>query len=96
MSALRSLRVYGFLEGISLLFLLLVAMPLKYLFHLPLAVRIAGGVHGLLFLLFVSAVCRASTERGWTARRTLMMLGAAFVPGGTLALDSSLEREPHQ
>ena len=93
MSALRSLRVYGFLEGASLLLLLLVAMPLKYLFHLPVAVRIAGGIHGLLFLLFVSAVYRASIERSWAVRRTLLVLGAAFIPGGTLALDSSLERE---
>ena len=93
MSALRSLRVYGFLEGASLLLLLLVAMPLKYLFHLPVAVRIAGGIHGLLFLLFVSAVYRASAERNWPVRRTLLVLGAAFIPGGTLALDASIERE---
>ena len=31
MSALRQLRVVGFLEGLSFLFLLFVAMPLKHL-----------------------------------------------------------------
>ncbi|RYZ34498.1 MAG: DUF3817 domain-containing protein, partial [Myxococcaceae bacterium] len=54
MSALRQLRLIAFLEGLSFLGLLFVAMPVKYLLGQPLAVRVAGSVHGLLFLLFVS------------------------------------------
>lgn len=46
----------GKLEGYSYLALLLIAMPLKYLADMPLAVgiRIAGSVHGVLFVAFVS------------------------------------------
>jgi hypothetical protein len=41
MTALRQLRLVAFLEGSSFLALLFIAMPLKYLAGLPLAVRIA-------------------------------------------------------
>ena len=56
MTALRQLRLVAFLEGSSFLVLLFIAMPLKYLAGLPLAVRVAGSVHGLLFLVFLAAL----------------------------------------
>ena len=93
MSALSTLRLYAFLEGVSFLVLLFVAMPLKYLAGLPIAVRVAGGVHGLLFLLFASALFRVSTERAWSARRTMSALAASLVPGGTFVLNRALARE---
>lgn len=93
MSALSNLRVYAFLEGASLIALVFVAMPLKYLYGMAIATRIVGGVHGILFLLFASALYRAANERHWPLRRTLGALGAAFVPGGTFVLDRALQRE---
>lgn len=45
------LRTMGFIEGMSLLILLFIAMPLKYWAGLPLAVTIVGSVHGGLFIL---------------------------------------------
>lgn len=93
MSALRQLRVVALLEGISFLLLLFVAMPLKHLAGLAVAVRVAGSVHGLLFLLFLSALFRVATERDWPARRSLQGFGASLVPGGTFVLDRMLKRE---
>ena len=46
-------RKIAFAEGISFLFLLLIAMPLKYLAGMPLAVSIVGGLHGILFVSFI-------------------------------------------
>ncbi|MCH5690241.1 DUF3817 domain-containing protein [Niabella sp. W65] len=43
----------AFLEGISYLLLLLVAMPLKYLADIPEGVKYIGWAHGVLFVLFV-------------------------------------------
>ena len=93
MTALGSLRVYTWLEGSSLLVLVCVAMPLKHFFGFPLAVRIVGSVHGLLFLLFVSALFRAASERAWPRKRSLWALASAFVPGGAFVLDRALKRE---
>lgn len=93
MNALRILRLCGFLEGLSFLILLLIAMPLKYLFALPLAVRIVGSIHGLLFLLFLAALFRVATEQSWRPRRYLIAFLASLVPAGTFFLDPVLKRD---
>ena len=93
MSALKQLRIIALLEGTSFLFLLLVAMPLKYLYGMPTAVRIAGSVHGLLFLLFMAALLRAAIVHRWSPRRSAVAFGASLVPGGTYLFDRSLKQE---
>lgn len=93
MTALRHLRLVAFLEGTSFLVLLFVAMPLKYLAGLPLAVRIVGTVHGVLFLVFLAALYRAGKERRWPYGRLLIAFVASIVPFGTFMFDRSLRRE---
>ena len=93
MTALRQLRVVALLEGASFLVLLFIAMPLKYLAGLPLAVRIVGSVHGVLFLLFIAALYRAGREREWPLRRSLLAFVSSIVPLGTFLFDRSLRRE---
>jgi integral membrane protein len=93
MTALRRLRLVALLEGSSFLVLLFIAMPLKYLAGLPLAVRITGSVHGLLFLLFLAALYRAARERDWPLRRSLLAFVASIVPFGTFVFDRSLRHE---
>jgi integral membrane protein len=93
MNELRQLRLVAFSEGLSFVILLFVAMPLKYIWGLPLAVRIAGSVHGALFLVFLVALVRAATEREWPVRRSLLAFVASVVPFGTFFFDSSLKRE---
>ena len=43
---IKFLRITGITEGISFLVLLLIAMPMKYYFAIPLAVKIVGWLHG--------------------------------------------------
>jgi len=93
MTVLRQLRLVALLEGSSFLALLFIAMPLKYLAGLPLAVRIVGSVHGLLFLLFMAALYRAGLERAWPLRRSLLAFVSSIVPFGTFVFDRSLRRE---
>lgn len=83
-----SLRLINFFEGVSFLLLLLVAMPLKYLFDLPLAVRIAGGLHGLLFLGLGLSLYQAYVN-GWSALRVLLM---ALVPGSFMWMDKRIAK----
>jgi integral membrane protein len=93
MRVLRQLRLVAFLEGSSFVALLFIAMPLKYLAGLPLAVRIVGSVHGLLFLMFLAALYRAGRERDWPLRRSLAAFVSSIVPFGTFIFDRSLRRE---
>jgi integral membrane protein len=92
-SELRQLRVVAFSEGLSFVLLLFVAMPLKYVWGLPLAVRIVGGIHGALFLIFLVALFRAATEREWPLKRSLVAFVSSIVPFGTFVFDSSLKNE---
>ena len=92
-TVLRQLRLVALVEGSSFLALLFVAMPLKYLAGLPLAVRIMGSVHGLLFLMFMAALYRAARERDWPLRRSLLAFVSSIVPFGTFLFDRSLRRE---
>lgn len=87
------LRVIAFIEGLSYLLLLGIAMPLKYFAGLPAAVKIAGWIHGLLFVLYLLAVAEVSVRHRWSLARIFTALVAAFVPFGTFWLDRQLRRD---
>ncbi|MFC7442503.1 DUF3817 domain-containing protein [Laceyella putida] len=88
------LRVIGFLEGISYLILLFIAMPLKYLAGYPMAVTITGGLHGLLFVLFIAAVIHVAFVHRWSMKQIFGALVASVIPFGTFVLDNRLKRHP--
>lgn len=89
-TALGRLRLVGYLEGISLLVLLLIAMPLKYLAHQPAAVRTVGMAHGLLFVLYVFLLLQNTIEQSWSWRKAALGFGASLVPLGTFWADRHL------
>lgn len=92
-SVIGRLRVIGLCEGISFLLLLAIAMPLKYSWGMPIGVRIAGSVHGALFLLYLAALAQAAITRRWSIGRVFMLFLAAMVPFGTFKADASLKLE---
>ena len=53
MKLIQSIRIIGWLEAASYLYLLGVAMPMKYLGGDEHAVQIPGSIHGGLFILFM-------------------------------------------
>lgn len=89
------LRVVGFVEGVSYLLLLGVAMPWRAITgdHLP--VRVTGAVHGVLYVLFAVAAAQAASVHGWWWRPKVLVgvFLASVVPFGTFALDRWLRRE---
>lgn len=87
-TSLSRLRLVGLLEGISFLVLLFIAMPLKYAFDQPLAVRYVGLAHGVLFILYVLALLRVALERRWPARTLAFGLLASLLPGGPFLFDA--------
>ncbi len=92
-SALAQFRWVALLEGVSYVVLLFVAMPLKYWFGLPLAVRVVGSLHGLLFVAFMVTLMRASVVQKWSLVRWLIAFVSSLVPFGTFVFDRSLRRE---
>lgn len=87
------LRAIAFIEGISFLLLLGVAMPLKYFAGIPAAVKTAGWIHGVLFMLYLLGVAEVTVRRRWPFARVFGALVASLIPFGTFALDPRLRRE---
>jgi len=80
------LRRIALAEGASLLVLVGIAMPLKHLLHRPLAVRIVGLLHGVLFVAYVVALVDAYATRRIRGREAWVALLAALVPFAAFVL----------
>ena len=87
----QRLRLLSLAEGVSTLVLFGIAMPLKYLAGMPLAVSIVGSLHGLLFVglvaMFLLAVRRVPIPPGLAFAGII----AAIVPGGPFVMDRWLK-----
>ena len=91
--ALNILLKVGFAEGISFLILLGIAMPLKYIGHMPTPVRVVGMLHGVLFVWFSIALLQAKMAYGWSIKKAAIGFLLSFLPFGTFFLDRTLKKE---
>lgn len=89
-SPIERLRKIGKIEGISFLILLFVAMPLKYLAGQPLAVKLVGWAHGVLFVWFCWVLFRA-WRSGLPFLMTTVAFVASLVPFGPFIIDGRLK-----
>lgn len=82
------LRILAILEGISLLTLVFIAVPMKYGFGNPALVKMMGPIHGTLFLLFLFNTLSVGVEQQWKFRETTWkVLLACVIPFGTFYID---------
>lgn len=81
------LRRIALIEAVSFLVLLGIAMPLKYLAGQPLAVKIVGWAHGVLFIVFGFALLRAMLIARWPLSRATVVFIAALLPFGPFVID---------
>lgn len=92
MTLLRSLRITAIAEGISFIVLLFIAMPLKYMADMPMAVKVTGWIHGALFVLFIGLAWRVMDQY----RQSFLWLAKGFIasllPFGTFFWDRSLKK----
>ena len=93
LSTLKRFRVISLIEGISMLVLLFIAMPLKYGFDMPLMVKYVGWIHGVLFMLYVVILLPTSRRLGWSFSKTFMGLVASVLPFGPFLFDRKLKNE---
>ncbi|OTG97632.1 MULTISPECIES: DUF3817 domain-containing protein [Acinetobacter] len=89
---IQTLRVVGFLEGLSFLLLLFIAMPMKYMFDNPILVKYVGMGHGVLFILFLIVLFTVCEKQKWSITIFLMGLAASILPFGPFVFDRKLKR----
>ena len=90
---LHRFRIVALLEGWSFLFLLFVAMPLKYIAHFPSSVKYAGWLHGVLFIAYAITLIEAWASRKWSFPKALLAMLVSFVPFGTFWFDKQIKSE---
>ena len=87
---IQTLRILGNIEGISYLLLLGVAMPMKYYFEIPMAVKIVGMAHGVLFVAYCLLLAACMKKFIWTLKFGAYLFIATLIPFGTFVTDRKL------
>ena len=81
-------RLTAFLEGVSYILLLFIAVPFKYLLYDPVYVEILGMPHGILFIAYILFSIIAKIKYNWNFRKFLVISIASLVPFGTFYVDN--------
>jgi len=88
---LKKFRLIAFMEGISFLVLLFIAMPIKYIIGEPIVVKYVGMAHGVLSLLFLFLLVVTARELKWNFGFITMAFIASLIPFGTFYLEKKLK-----
>jgi integral membrane protein len=90
---LRRMRLVSLLEGLTLVALLLVAVPLKHIAGHPAATSIVGPIHGMAFLLYLWMLIQTASGADWSRAEIARAVIMAFIPFGAFANERFLKRK---
>ncbi|MBT4881227.1 MAG: DUF3817 domain-containing protein [Flavobacteriales bacterium] len=83
----NTFRIIAFLEGISYILLLFVAVPIKYSLGDPAYVKLLGMPHGLLFVAYIILAYLIKENENWVIKDLGIVLLASILPFGTFYVD---------
>jgi integral membrane protein len=86
-SLLNSFKIVAFLEGLSYLLLLFVAVPIKYIAGDPQYVKLLGMPHGILFVAYIAIAFLIKSDFKWPLKTFVIVLLASVIPFGTFYVD---------
>jgi len=89
-------KIIATLEGLSLLFLLFVAMPMKYAYHNETLMRPAGMAHGVLFIGYIILAYLLKEEQNWSFKKFFIVAIASVIPFGTFYIEWKYLKEPQK
>lgn len=79
---MKLLRISAFAEAVTLILLVCVAVPLKYILGMPAFVAAIGPVHGVAFLGFLVVIMYALGEGLITRSGALRLFLGSLIPFG--------------
>ncbi|TQV72563.1 DUF3817 domain-containing protein [Denitrobaculum tricleocarpae] len=82
---LQWIRTASLLEGVTLVILVFVAVPLKHLAGIDAASATMGPIHGTAFLIYIWTLAHTASFFGWRKGEILRLFLFAFVPLGAIA-----------
>ena len=83
----NTFRIIAFLEGMSYLLLLFIAVPLKYWGGDEQYVKLLGMPHGLLFVGYIILAFLMRKEERWNNTELFIVLICSVLPFGTFYID---------
>ena len=84
---LNLFRITAFLEGVSYILLLFIAVPIKYLLDDPTYVKILGMPHGVLFIAYIFFSISGKYKFKWNTKDFIIICLASLIPFGTFYVD---------
>lgn len=84
---IKSFRIIAFLEGVSYLLLLFVAVPIKYMAGQEYLVKMLGMPHGLLFVAYLIMAFLLKDDMKWDTKNLLIVLVCSILPFGTFWME---------
>ncbi len=82
---LRRIRAVSLLEGVTLVILVFVAVPLKHLAGIDAATATMGPIHGTAFLIYIWTLAHTASFFGWRKGEIFRLFLFAAVPLGAVA-----------
>lgn len=92
----KTLYSLAFVDGVALLTLVFVAVPIKRMLGEPVFVSILGPTHGVLFLFLIATVIYALTRRALPSALALKIVVLAFIPLGGFYADHLIKKHSRQ
>jgi len=86
-SPLGRLRIVAFLEGLSFIILIGIAVPLKYVYGFEHATQEVGMLHGILFLTYTVLLLPVKEDYNWNWSKTSVAFVASLLPLGTFVAE---------
>ena len=83
----NTFRIISFLEGMSYILLLFIAVPLKYLGGDEQYVKLLGMPHGILFVSYIVFAFLIKENENWGIKDLGIVLLASILPFGTFYID---------
>ena len=87
-------RLISFLEGISYLLLLFIAVPIKYFQGDATYVKMLGMPHGILFMGYIILAILIQKQMKWNLKTMGIVALASIIPFGTFYVDKKYLQSP--
>ena len=85
-------KIVSWLEGISYILLLFIAVPIKYMSGDPSYVKMLGMPHGLLFVAYIIMAIMLKYELEWKGKTFWWVCLLSLLPFGTFFVGKYLKK----
>jgi integral membrane protein len=95
-AALTRYRVVANIVGVVLIVLVVVGMPLKYIWNNPVIVETIGPAHGFLYMVFLVTAFDLGRRAHWPLSRMVLVMLAGTVPFVSFYAERLVTRQARQ